>query len=125
MQTFQKEFCMLRTVHSLIKALGDAAGIVLNTDDCPFIGCDPNCFSDLEQMSTWFYFTPEFTMIIFLLSSPLALLVALWGMTSERMLNFIYFSQKSAGKRESERALPKRAANVSIPQRAGSDKCDS
>ena len=77
---------LLRTVHSFIKALGDAAGIVHNTDDCPFIGCDPNCFRDLEQMSTWFYFTPEFTMIILLLSSPLALLVALWGMTSERML---------------------------------------
>jgi hypothetical protein len=38
------------------------------------------------QMSTWFDFTPEFTMIIFLISSPTALLVALWGMTSERML---------------------------------------
>jgi hypothetical protein len=37
-------------------------------------------------MSTWFDFTPEFTMIIFLISSPTALLVALWGMTSERML---------------------------------------
>ena len=48
--------------------------------------CDPLCNNDLMLMSTWFDFTPEFTMIILLLSAPLALLVALWGMTSERML---------------------------------------
>jgi hypothetical protein len=48
--------------------------------------CDPLCNNDLMLMSTWFDFTPEFTMIIFLISSPLALLVALWGMTSDRVL---------------------------------------
>ncbi len=56
---------------------------------CGVNWCDITCFKDLEQMSTWFYFTPEFTMITFFISSPLALLVALWGMTSERMLQRI------------------------------------
>ena len=85
---------LLRTVHSFIKALGNAADFLydLNTQDstgvdpCGNDWCDPRCHTDLMQMSVWFDFTPEFTMIILLLSSPLALLVALWGMTSERML---------------------------------------
>jgi hypothetical protein len=96
---------LLRTVHSFIKALGDAAGFFNNNDGCPFIGCNPSCFDNLEQMSTWFYFTPEFTMIIFLISSPLALLVALWGMTSERML----LRMRNAG-----------AGETSMPVRYGS-----
>jgi hypothetical protein len=85
---------LLRTVHSFIKALGNAAIFAndVKTQDytvdylCGNDWCDPRCKSDLMQMSTWFDFTPEFTMIIFLISSPTALLVALWGMTSERML---------------------------------------
>ena len=85
---------LLRTVHSFIKALGDAAEFIndLKTSDdvdiylCGIDWCDPACNTDLMLMSTWFDFTPEFTMIILLLSAPLALLVALWGMTSERML---------------------------------------
>ncbi len=84
---------LLRTVHSFIKALGDAAEFIydLRTSDvdvypCGTDWCDPACNTELMLMSTWFDFTPEFTMIILLLSAPLALLVALWGMTSERML---------------------------------------
>ena len=85
---------LLRTVYSFIKALGEAANFwhdwktqdKTNSDPCGNDWCDPRCSNDLMQMSTWFAFTPEFTMIILLLSSPLALLVALWGMTSERML---------------------------------------
>jgi hypothetical protein len=101
---------LLRTVHSFIKALGDAAGFFNNFKTsvdvypCGNDWCDSRCYTDLVQMSVWFYFTPEFTMIIFLLSSPLALLVALWGMTSERMLQ----RMRNAG-----------AGQVSMPARFG------
>ena len=37
-------------------------------------------------MHMWMTYTPEFQLTIVLVSSPLALLVALWGMTSRRML---------------------------------------
>ena len=35
------------------------------------------------------FFTPEFESTIVLISSPLALLVALWGMTSKHMLQLM------------------------------------
>jgi hypothetical protein len=37
-------------------------------------------------MSTWLVYTPEFQLTVVLISSPLALLVALWGMTTDRAL---------------------------------------
>ena len=40
-------------------------------------------------MRSWIIFTPAFVLIIILLSSPAALLVALWGMTSELTLQII------------------------------------
>ena len=47
--------------------------------------CDDECFTTWELMQNWLLYTPEFQLSIVLISSPLALLVALWGMTSERM----------------------------------------
>ena len=34
----------------------------------------------------WLEFTPEFQLSVVLISSPLAMIVALWGMTSDRTL---------------------------------------
>jgi len=39
-------------------------------------------------------YTPEFQVLIVLLSSPLALLVALWGMTSNATLYLMKTSQR-------------------------------
>jgi hypothetical protein len=86
------------------------------------------CYNVYTYILVWILATPEFYFSVIIISAPVASLVALWGMTSERMLNFIYFSQKSTAKRDPERALSTAArhgANVSIPQRAGSDKRDS
>jgi hypothetical protein len=86
------------------------------------------CYNVYTYILVWFLATPEFYFSVIIISAPVASLVALWGMTSERMLNFIYFSQKSTAKRDPERTLSTAArhgANVSIPQRAGSDKSDS
>jgi hypothetical protein len=44
-------------------------------------------------------YTPEFQVTIVLISSPLSLLVALWGMTSKQMLQLLKSS------REQEMAL--------------------
>jgi hypothetical protein len=43
--------------------------------------CDPSCNNEFTHMQHWMSYTPEFQTIIVLISSPLALLVALWGMT--------------------------------------------
>jgi hypothetical protein len=47
--------------------------------------CDP-CHATNEMIYLWFIYTPEFTILGFYFPSPLALLVALWAMTSKRLL---------------------------------------
>jgi hypothetical protein len=55
--------------------------------DCP--GSDPcntSCFNVYALIFRWYSNTPDFAATAVLISSPLALLVALWGMTSKRAL---------------------------------------
>lgn len=47
--------------------------------------CD-SCQNIFFHMSVWFNFTPEFQMTVVLISSPVTLLVALWGMTTPATL---------------------------------------
>jgi hypothetical protein len=46
-----------------------------------------NCIR-YTHVSRWMFFTPQFQLIVVLISSPLALLVALWGATSNVILKF-------------------------------------
>ena len=49
--------------------------------------CDPSCFNVFTHINQWAGNTPEFQVTIVLVSSPLTLLVALWGMTSRQTLH--------------------------------------
>ena len=40
-------------------------------------------------MQYWFLLTPELKLMVVLISSPLALLVTLWGMTSDHILQMM------------------------------------
>ena len=51
--------------------------------------CDASCFNVYTLMQTWLYYTPEFQLSVELISSPLTLLVALWGMTSKHTLRLM------------------------------------
>ena len=54
---------------------------------CPGVTfCDPSCFNVFTHISLWALNTPEFQVTVVLVSSPLTLLVALWGMTSRQTL---------------------------------------
>jgi hypothetical protein len=55
---------------------------------CPGVTglCDASCNNVFTHILTWMVHTPEFQVTIVLLSSPLTLLVALWGMTTRQML---------------------------------------
>jgi hypothetical protein len=56
---------------------------------CPILRqpCDSSCnINSYSLMLEWIAFTPEFHLTIVLISSPLALLVALWGVTSNLTL---------------------------------------
>ncbi len=79
---------LLRAVFSTMNALANQLQDVANLARC-HDPCDVSCFNDYEFMRLWLLNTPEFQLVIELISSPLALLVALWGMTSERTLQLM------------------------------------
>ncbi len=74
---------LLRASYSTMNAL--ATALQNQGVGCPN-ACDVSCYNVWELIVYWLQYTPEFQLIIVLISSPLALLVALWGMTSKRML---------------------------------------
>lgn len=51
--------------------------------------CDDECYNMYSHIVIWMVFTPAFQLSIELISSPLALLVALWGMTSNVTLRMM------------------------------------
>jgi hypothetical protein len=57
------------------------------TKSCPGV-CD-ECHNAYFLITQWMGYTPEFQVLIVLVSSPLALLVALWGMTSKATLQLM------------------------------------
>ena len=81
---------LLRAVFSIMNALANA----LQNDyaACPTF-CGIPCNNVYQLIQNWLFLTPEFQLIVVLISSPLALIVALWGMTSERMLEYMRSSR--------------------------------
>jgi hypothetical protein len=63
---------------------------------CPALssGCDQVCFNVYFHISTWMFYTPEFQAMVVLISSPLTLFVALWGMMSKATLYLMKSSAK-------------------------------
>jgi hypothetical protein len=74
---------LLRAVFSIVNALANALQTQVVT--CSNV-CDPACKNVWAVILYWLVCTPEFQLSVVLISSPLAMLVALWGMTSERTL---------------------------------------
>jgi hypothetical protein len=84
---------LLRAVFSIMNALSAAAqnqGV-----SCPNAPnqCDP-CYNMWLHIGLWLQFTPEFQLCVVLVSSPLSLIFALWGMTTERMRKHTSSSKK-------------------------------
>ena len=59
--------------------------------------CNLACHSLYDLMHQWMVRTPEFEATVVLISSPLTLLVALWGMTTKYALQLM----KTRGKKSS------------------------
>jgi hypothetical protein len=90
-------FCsfLLRTVFSTMFALANqlqdtekfatCIAQLNNQSSDVFLFCN-DCFNKYTHIRVWMAISPEFQQTVVLLSSPIALLVALWGMTSKRML---------------------------------------
>jgi hypothetical protein len=78
------------TMYAVANQWRDVGGV------CPD-GTSPlcgSCRNVYEHMLIWMIYTPEFQVLIVLVSSPVALLVALWGMTSNATLYFMKTSQR-------------------------------
>ena len=77
---------LLRAVYSTMRAV--AEGLQDDDASCPsgINQCDASCYNVYTLMQRWLDYTPEFQQSVELISSPLTLLVALWGMTSKRAL---------------------------------------
>ena len=81
---------LLRAVFSTTIALANALQIqVSGCNDC-----DPSCSNVWTPIQFWLLFAPELQLSVMLISSPLALLVALWGMTSDRALQLMSSSRR-------------------------------
>jgi hypothetical protein len=69
--------------------------------ECPLsprLFCDDSCFNVYTLMQTWFLNTPEFQAIVVMITSPIALLVALRGMSSKIISQSeVYGSQLRSG----------------------------
>jgi hypothetical protein len=74
---------LLRAVFSIMNALSSALQIEVAICNNP---CDPACNNVWTVIQNWLQLTPEFQLSVVLISSPLALIVALWGMTDKRAL---------------------------------------
>ena len=99
---------MLRCVYATIGALGDGLkNVDVNCGTVSTSLCDPNCHNVYSLIDTWDASTPEFQLTVVLISSPVALLVALWGMTSSRMVKNLLHSagwRVAGGSRDSRKA---------------------
>jgi len=85
---------LLRAVYSTMSALANGLqneGVECRTDACS------SCYNLYRLMQLWLIYTPEFQLMIVLISSPLSLLVALWGMTSDRMLRQMQSNPQQMG----------------------------
>jgi hypothetical protein len=49
------------------------------------------------HMWQWMDYTPQFQLMVVLISSPLSLMVALWGMTSNKLLKMMRDCSTSDG----------------------------
>jgi hypothetical protein len=88
-------FCtfLMRAFLAIMLAVSEALSDF--DSDCPMGTCS-SCYNVYTHIQVWVLFTPEFETVIILISAPLASLVALWGMTSERLMSFIHFQREDS-----------------------------
>ena len=80
------------TMFAVARQLQDGADGIRRCPGVTF--CDPTCFNEFTHIHRWAARTPEFQVTIVLVSSPLTLLVALWGMTSKQTLHAMKSNQQ-------------------------------
>jgi hypothetical protein len=98
---------LLRSIDATLYAVASGLNDVGNA--CPNFEsyCDPNCYNTYTHILNWMAFTPEYSPIIVLISAPITLLVALWGMTSK-----FTFHQLTKSHQEEKTAISRSMARM-------------
>jgi len=107
---------LLRAVYSIMNALSRALETEKASHDCG-IQCDASCFNSYYMMQLWLKWTPEFHLAVIFISSPVSLLVALWGMTNQRTVKMMWAGSKQMGGASLVTSLTERDGAPSLPQR--------
>lgn len=76
---------LYQTTFAIVSQLQNA-GSPCPDERSPSFYCTASCFNAYTLIWEWMLNTPELELAVVLISSPLALLVSLWGMTTDRML---------------------------------------
>ncbi len=89
---------LLRAVYSTMFALANELQNQGNFASCPSSSpCDASCYNVYKLMQLWLAYTPEFQLMVVLISSPFAMIVALWGMTSDGTLQRMQSNRRQLG----------------------------
>ncbi len=105
---------LLRSVYSTMYAVANElqdSGNACPSGSLSQSLCDADCYNMYAHMARWMSLTPEFQTIIVFVSSPLALLVALWGMTPKHTLRQMRLSRASGLSRSRQ---PLRPSSVTV-----------
>ena len=86
---------LVRSVFNFMYAV--ALALSNNGDPCALNYCD-TCKNDYSNIIGWILYTPAFQQVAILIASPIALLVALWGMSGVQALGL----EKAPDARESD-----------------------
>jgi hypothetical protein len=107
---------LLRAVYSIMNALSRALETEKALPNCG-IQCDATCFNSYYMMQLWLKWTPEFHTAVVFISSPVSLLVALWGMTNQRTVKMMWAGSKQMGGVALVTSLTERDVAPSLSQR--------
>ncbi len=85
---------LIRSVVSTLLAVANQSQDIAN--ECPGVttACDASCYDVYTHIVQWNAYTPEFETTVVLISSPLMLLLALWGMTPKLTLQLMRSRQR-------------------------------
>jgi hypothetical protein len=114
--TFAFIALLLRAILTLTYALASAGQDNSNSCDKSYCAACKNVFSNIQG---WLLYTPSFQFIAVLVSSPLAMAVALWGMSDVRVLDSFTSTPLQTVATSSGVSM---AARTAAPARTSSDK---